>query len=88
MVVGGEDAPLIGDILPGSNGIVYEAGTATSTFVYPAETIAAWNTFIRGQTGASKVAKPEAAAANGAFRTLTRSTMLAGLMSCACLWLL
>ncbi|KAJ6581912.1 Alpha/Beta hydrolase protein [Mycena capillaripes] len=47
MVVGGEDAPLIGDILPGSNGIVYDAGTATSTFVYPAETIAAWNTFLR-----------------------------------------
>ncbi|KAJ7066374.1 alpha/beta-hydrolase [Mycena amicta] len=53
--VGGETAQLIGaygDVIPGSNGIVYqdEAGDETSTFVYPTATVAAWNTFIRGQT--------------------------------------
>jgi carboxypeptidase D len=40
-VVGGENAPLVGDVLPGSDGIACDAGTATSTFVYPAVTIAA-----------------------------------------------
>ncbi|KAF7370325.1 Carboxypeptidase [Mycena sanguinolenta] len=54
MVVGGEDSPLIGDVLPGSNGIVYNAGTATSTIVYPEATVAAWNTFLRGQSGSLK----------------------------------
>ncbi|KAJ6581885.1 Alpha/Beta hydrolase protein [Mycena capillaripes] len=88
MIVGGENSPLVDDILPGSNGIVYDAGTATSTFVYPAETIAAWNTFIRGQTGALKTSQPVAADVNGAFRTIPRSTILAGLMSLACVWLL
>ncbi|KAJ7463398.1 Alpha/Beta hydrolase protein [Mycena galericulata] len=62
-VVGGENSPMIGNVLPGSDPIVYDAGTATSTFVYPAETIAAWNTFIRGQTGASSTTKPVAAVA-------------------------
>ncbi|KAF8216863.1 Alpha/Beta hydrolase protein [Mycena galopus ATCC 62051] len=64
MVVGGENASqLIGDVLPGSKGIVYNVGTATSTLVYPEATIAAWNTFLRGQSGTLKA---RAAAANGA----------------------
>ncbi|KAF7356332.1 Carboxypeptidase [Mycena venus] len=91
MVVGGENSPLlVGDVLPGSSGIVYDAGTATSTFVYPAETIAAWNTFIRGQSGASKATTPAADTTNtnGAFRTTPRAALLAGLMSWACVWLL
>ncbi|KAJ7073243.1 alpha/beta-hydrolase [Mycena belliarum] len=67
-VIGGESALLVGDILPGSEGIVYPVGTATSTFVYPAETVAAWNTFIRGQ----KVGPLAAAATtpNAASRTI------------------
>ncbi|KAJ7307024.1 Alpha/Beta hydrolase protein [Mycena albidolilacea] len=102
MVVGGEDSSLlVGDVIPGSDGIVYAVGTATSTFVYPKETIAAWNTFIRGQTGASssKAAPPAGPVApatdantNGAstFRlgTTPRSAILAGLISWACVWLL
>ncbi|KAJ7250537.1 Alpha/Beta hydrolase protein [Mycena haematopus] len=66
MVVGGEDSPLVGDILPGSNGIVYDSGTATSTFVYPEATIAAWNTFMRGQSGTLKAARAAAAAGGAA----------------------
>ncbi|KAJ7812745.1 Alpha/Beta hydrolase protein [Mycena olivaceomarginata] len=90
MVVGGEDSSLlVGDV------------PRPSTFVYPKETIAAWNTFIRGQTGASssKAASPAGPVApatdantNGAstFRlgTTPRSAILAGLISWACVWLL
>ncbi|KAF7309994.1 Carboxypeptidase [Mycena indigotica] len=61
--VGGETAELIGayqNVIPGSDGIVYQnaAGDKTSTFVYPSATIAAWNTFIRGQTRPPPAAPP------------------------------
>ncbi|KAJ6534638.1 alpha/beta-hydrolase [Mycena vulgaris] len=90
-VVGGENAPLVGNILPGAKGIVYPVGTATSTFVYPVETIAAWNTFIRGQIVSTPVAA--VAAPNAAYRSASHgldSTVLAqaGFLSLACLWLL
>ncbi|KAK7025021.1 carboxypeptidase [Favolaschia claudopus] len=91
MVVGGENAALVGDVVPGANGIVYNVGTATSTFVYPAETIAAWNTFIRGSTAAKNAPKPNDSTdtnTNDAFRTTPNSLILAGLMSLAGLWLL
>ncbi|KAJ6464618.1 Alpha/Beta hydrolase protein [Mycena vitilis] len=88
MVVGGEVSPLVNDVIPGSDGIVFEAGTKTSTFVYPAETIAAWDTFIRGQTAASKAAKPVGVAANDAVRIVPRLTISAGLLSWARVWLL
>ncbi|KAJ7117599.1 alpha/beta-hydrolase [Mycena epipterygia] len=93
-VVGGENSQLlVGDIFPGSEGIVVldAAGTPTSTFVYPAETIAAWNTFIRGQTGASSTTTPVAAAvANAAAprRLISSIFAQAGFLSIACLWLL
>ncbi|KAJ7108885.1 Alpha/Beta hydrolase protein [Mycena crocata] len=86
-VIGGESAPLVGDILPGSDGIVYVDGTATLTFVYPEETRAAWNTFIRGRIAGSPVAA--AATANGAGRTAPYnplSVISAGFFSLTCLW--
>ncbi|KAF7308295.1 hypothetical protein HMN09_00677500 [Mycena chlorophos] len=58
-LVGGATADLIGefaDVIAGPDGIVYQVlnsegeSVATKTFVYPEETIAAWKTFIRGQT--------------------------------------
>nr|GAT56998.1 predicted protein [Mycena chlorophos] len=58
-LVGGATADLIGefaDVIAGPEGIVYQVlnsegeSVATKTFVYPEETIAAWKTFIRGQT--------------------------------------
>ncbi|KAJ7464615.1 alpha/beta-hydrolase [Mycena latifolia] len=93
-VVGGENAPLVGDILPGSEGIVYPVGTATSTFVYPSATIAAWNTFIRGQKAAatpiSAVAPSESNSASRAGPRGLVSTVLAPmtLLILACVWLL
>ncbi|KAJ7698953.1 Alpha/Beta hydrolase protein [Mycena rosella] len=84
-VIGGESAQLTEDILPGSAGIVYPVGTATSTFVYPAETIAAWNTFIRGQQVApvSAVQTPANAASQPGPRSL-----FSGLLILVCFWLL
>ncbi|KAJ7716754.1 Alpha/Beta hydrolase protein [Mycena metata] len=98
-VVGGENSPLVGNILPGSNDIVYEAGTGTktSTFAYPAATIAAWSTFLRGQAAAAAAAtstststtKPVAAAdVNGAsLRMIPRAILLTGFLTVTCLGL-
>ncbi|KAJ7763548.1 alpha beta-hydrolase [Mycena maculata] len=89
MVVGGENSPLFDDVLPGSEGIIYDAGTATSTFIYPAETIVAWNTFIRG--GSATPVAQTAVEANTAWRAtpcLLIAPILTGVLSLACLWLL
>ncbi|KAJ7210524.1 alpha beta-hydrolase [Mycena pura] len=95
-VVGGEAAPLVGidgDIIPGTDGIVYDTGTATSTFVYPSATIAAWNKFIRSQSQAAIPTSNvvESAAANAASRTGVPGLVffsIFGLLSWGCLGLL
>ncbi|KAJ6620632.1 Alpha/Beta hydrolase protein [Mycena sp. CBHHK59/15] len=70
-VIGQADTALVGDVLPGSEGIAYVTGTSTATYVFPTETVAAWNTFIRGQTGASTAKTPVAVSdtANAAHRS-------------------
>ncbi|KAF7314221.1 Carboxypeptidase [Mycena kentingensis (nom. inval.)] len=62
---GGTAAAVVGayDAIPGAEGIVYVEDGATKTFVYPAETIAAWNTFIRGQTRPQVTSLPTAVGA-------------------------
>ncbi|KAJ7180968.1 Alpha/Beta hydrolase protein [Mycena filopes] len=92
-VVGGEHAPLVGNVLPGSDGIVFEAGAEASTFVYPAATIAAWGTFIRGQAAAAAATAASspvsAAEVNGATTRMTHgAALLTGFLSATCLWLL
>ena len=66
-VVGGEDPSLFqGDVLPGQREITYydpDNPTVTSTYVYPLETIAAWNSFFSSVVASSSTAK--AAAATG-----------------------
>ncbi|CAK5283248.1 unnamed protein product [Mycena citricolor] len=49
VVIGGENAPVVGDVLPGADGIVYTLGKKASTFVYPQATRAAWTTFLKSQ---------------------------------------
>ena len=66
-VVGGEDPSLFqGDVLPGQREIMYfdpDNPTVTSTYVYPLETISAWNCFFSSVVASSSAA--EATAATG-----------------------
>ncbi|KAG5635789.1 hypothetical protein H0H81_010132 [Sphagnurus paluster] len=55
VVVGGTNATLATDILPGSDEIYYGAGTKASTYVFPQATRAAWKSFIRTETATSSV---------------------------------
>lgn len=50
LVIGGEDATLAGDVLPGADGIRYGPGSKPSTYIAPAATRAAWKSFIRTAT--------------------------------------
>ncbi|TFK31890.1 Alpha/Beta hydrolase protein [Crucibulum laeve] len=50
-VTGGEDGPLIGDIIQGSDEIFYGKEGATSTFTFPSATTEAWNNFIHSAVG-------------------------------------
>jgi len=49
-VVGGENATLAEDVLPGRDEVIYGSGTAVSTFVFPEATRSAWREFIRTET--------------------------------------
>ncbi|OJT06591.1 Pheromone-processing carboxypeptidase KEX1 [Trametes pubescens] len=49
-VVGGENASLAGDYLPGGAEIFYGSGTTAGTFMPPSATIAAWNSFLATAT--------------------------------------
>jgi carboxypeptidase D len=58
MVVGGENATLAEDILPGRDGILYNpspGATAVSTYVFPEATIEAWRSFIITETARPSV---------------------------------
>ncbi|THV05581.1 alpha/beta-hydrolase [Dendrothele bispora CBS 962.96] len=61
-VIGGEDAPLAGDILPGADEIFYGPGTTLSTFVFPEATRAAWTSFIEAQATGSVLSTDDNAA--------------------------
>ncbi|KAF8074955.1 Alpha/Beta hydrolase protein [Lyophyllum atratum] len=50
VVVGGTDATLAQDVLPGGDEIYYGAGTKASTYIFPSATRAAWSSFIRTAT--------------------------------------
>ncbi|RDB23681.1 hypothetical protein Hypma_009154 [Hypsizygus marmoreus] len=50
VVVGGQNATLAEDILPGSDEIYYGPGAKVSTYVFPSATRAAWRSFIRTET--------------------------------------
>ncbi|KAF9461223.1 Alpha/Beta hydrolase protein [Collybia nuda] len=50
LVIGGENTALAADTLPGSDGIRYGPGSDPSTYVAPAATRAAWQSFIRTAT--------------------------------------
>ncbi len=50
-VVGGENLTLADPILPAPPEIYVGSGTTQSTFVYPSETIAAWNSFFATARG-------------------------------------
>ena len=53
-VVGGEDSSILkGNVIPGQSGILYGSGTATSLYVAPSETIAAWENFFSTLVAAS-----------------------------------
>lgn len=52
-VVGGEDAKLMEDVLPGSSVIFYGSGSTASSTAAPTATIAAWNSFIATATASS-----------------------------------
>ncbi|KLO10865.1 alpha/beta-hydrolase [Schizopora paradoxa] len=60
-VVGGEQPSLLqGDVLPGQLAISYQPDPATpvtSTFVYPAATVSAWETFFSSVVSASSAAQ-------------------------------
>ncbi|KAI0634125.1 alpha/beta-hydrolase [Trametes polyzona] len=49
-IVGGEEAALAGDYLPGGNKIFYGSGTTASTSTVPSATIAAWDAFLATAT--------------------------------------
>ncbi|EIW53478.1 alpha/beta-hydrolase [Trametes versicolor FP-101664 SS1] len=49
-VVGGEDATLAGDYLPGGAEIFYGSSTTSGTFMFPSATIAAWDSFLATAT--------------------------------------
>lgn len=59
-VVGGTNATLAEDILPGGDEIFYGSGATQSTYVAPSATRAAWRSFIRTET-ASPTASATAA---------------------------
>ncbi|PAV20228.1 alpha beta-hydrolase [Pyrrhoderma noxium] len=64
-VTGGEDSSLIEglrNILPGESAILYGSGSATSTFVFPSETISAWENFIVSALSEEAVNAPSATA--------------------------
>ncbi|KAG6832254.1 hypothetical protein H0H87_002150 [Tephrocybe sp. NHM501043] len=50
MVVGGTDATLAQDVLPGGDEIYYGPGAKVSTYVFPVATRAAWKSFIQTET--------------------------------------
>ena len=53
-VVGGEDSSILkGNVIPGQSGILYGSGTATSLYIAPSETIAAWESFFSTLVAAS-----------------------------------
>jgi len=60
-VIGGEGAStmLQGHILPGQSDILYGPPTATTTYVYPSETIAAWERFFASVISVSERAAKE-----------------------------
>ncbi|KAF9454245.1 alpha/beta-hydrolase [Macrolepiota fuliginosa MF-IS2] len=49
-VVGGENATLAADVMPGRDEVIYGSGTVVSTFVFPQATRDAWQQFIRTET--------------------------------------
>lgn len=50
VVIGGVNATLAEDVLPGSEENLYGPGAQISTYVFPAPTRAAWTSFIRTET--------------------------------------
>lgn len=55
VVIGGENATLAEDVLPGGDEIYYGAGATQSTYVFPSATRAAWREFIKTETAVPKV---------------------------------
>ena len=45
-VIGGENATLANTVLPGQLGIYVGSGTTQSTYTFPSDTIAVWNSFF------------------------------------------
>ncbi|KAI0672407.1 alpha/beta-hydrolase [Trametes maxima] len=56
-VVGGENATLAGDYLPGENEIFYGSATTAGTSTVPSATIAEWNSFLATATAISPVTR-------------------------------
>jgi hypothetical protein len=56
-------------MVPGSKDIIYLEGTKTRTYAYPANTIAAWDAFIRAKTADG--GKHIAALDSGSQRTVS-----------------
>lgn len=63
-VEGGEDLLLAVDAIRGQEGIFVGSISTTSTFTYPAATIAAWDKFIATATATATVLLPQATNAN------------------------
>ncbi|OJT10630.1 Carboxypeptidase sxa2 [Trametes pubescens] len=64
-VVGGEDAALSGDYLPGGTEIFYGSSTTASTSTVPSATIAAWNSFVATALPSGSVPGKSSSASNG-----------------------
>lgn len=66
MVIGGENATLGEDIIPGRDEVIYGSGSAVSTYVFPEATRDAWKQFIRTETARPTVVAANNAASSGA----------------------
>ncbi|EIW53480.1 alpha/beta-hydrolase [Trametes versicolor FP-101664 SS1] len=71
-VVGGEDATLAGEYLPGGAEIFYGSGTTAGTSAVPSATIAAWESFLATAT-ATTVASVGASATSSSVGSTTPS---------------
>ncbi|KAF7795039.1 hypothetical protein EIP86_006183 [Pleurotus ostreatoroseus] len=54
-VVGGENATLAAEVLPGQLEIFVGSGTTQSTYTFPSATVAAWDTFLFAETANATV---------------------------------
>ena len=75
-VVGGEDSSILkGNVIPGQSGILYGSGTATSLYVAPSESIAAWESFFSTVVAAEATQTSTVESSSASTLSLTTSSI-------------